>query len=1103
MNINNNDKDITPNINPIKKSIIVNSNSKIISSKSLTAKKWTLIEKPLPEADLKRNKIINDLGEKSTNMTIEIVNSSGLFTVGEINYLKIRDEVKDLLGLPILEIISKKEEKKLNKVTKLKLENCQTNLKNKIDILKNLLKDDNIQDKLYEDLMINFNYIEMRILVLMKLIDIITKKKTNSIFGKNIKEISLEEQNDTKEELLLASKKILHNLKIYKKTDNFFKKICNIPDVDIVLSQTLIDDFNFKIEQLSSQIDLKLYEIANKRPKLIFDTKYDITIPEMKLKPHDTQMELINIVKNNINNGFLIFYKTLPGLGKTSMILSICSFIKKSNELPKKKVIFCCSDILESVRVQVLRVMFNFGIKFGIGISSDELKYTIKNSWNCKNDDDRELIVCDYLSTYLILKEAKNDYLLFFDEPTVLTDVSSDSLIIKTLAKILYYLPKCTILSSATLPLLNEISDITDRYKKNYPESVISEITSNKILVGCTIKDFDDNIIVPHNYCNNSKELELLLIKIKKYPLLGKFYTLPYLMNLNEFMKNYNLNINLESIESFDQENILENILLLLERVVNNNTIDFNSFKLIQINDINENKYDNNKYDNTLNKIDYSKLLTTHAFKYIGCCLIATHNPLDFIRNNLYEMIEKLKNKINIKNINHAYDKYIKDNKYLQEQIEIIQTKYTSDNVIEEKINGLFSNKPKINFPPALQINTHEHIKNFSKYVKSYDDTLLKNVITPESIDISTYTIEEPVNFLLYMGIGIYSKNLPSDYTDLVLEMLSERQLAFIITDESFCYGANYQISNVIINDDLVDNHSINTILQLIGRTSRIGKSWAGKVYLDTNTKKRLTEFFDAPNNDCSNEGKNISTAFNSIICEIDLENIKEKELLEKKEKERELFLERKKQEEIKKKIELEELAAKKSEEQNNKINEDKNFWTSIRSNRVIDSNNLVINEDKINEYKINEYKINEYKINEYKLKDDKVNKTIYNTEDLTARTNTEYLTARTNTEDLTARTNTEDLTTSWGNLRSARNTLTSTILASKTSAQTIPVQTNLYVAKERSRINNSDVKVNNTNNSDVKVNNKANKEKKTIINNNDKNDKNSFEEIKNYFKRK
>jgi hypothetical protein len=1035
MNIDNeNEKDIVPNINPIKKSVIVNSNSKIITSKSLTAKKWTLIEKPLPEADLKRNKIINDLGEKSIIMNIEIVNSSGLFTVGEINYLKIRDEVKDLLGLPVLEPTAKKEEKKLNKSTKLKLENCQTNLKNKIDILKNLLKDDNIQDKLYEDLMINFNYIEMRILVLMKLIDLINKKKTNSLFGKNIKQISVEEQNDTKEELLLASKKILHNLKLYKKTDNFFKKICNIPDVDIILSQTLIDDFNFKINELSSQINLKLYEIANKRPKLIFDTKYDITIPEMKLKPHDTQMELINTVKNNINNGFLIFYKTLPGLGKTSMILSICSFIKKNNEIPKKKVIFCCSDILESVRVQVLRVMFNFGIKFGIGISSDESRYTIKNSWNCKNDDDRELIVCDYLSTYLILKEAKNDYLLFFDEPTVLTDISYNSIIIRTLSKILYYLPKCTILSSATLPLLDEISDIIDRYKKNYPESVVCEITSNKILVGCTIKDFNNNIIVPHNYCNNSKELELLLIKIKKYPLLGKFYTLPYLMNLNEFMKEYNQNINLESIESFDQENIIENILLLLERVVNNNTIDFNKFKLIQINDINENKYDNSKYDNTLDKIDYSKLLTTHAFKYLGCCLIATNNPLEFIKKHFYEMIEKLKNKINIKNINHVYDKYIKDDKILKEQIEIIQNKYTSENVIEEKINSLLNNKPKINFPLALQINTHEHIKNFAKYVKSYDDTLLKNVITPESIDISTYTIEEQVNFLLFMGIGIYSKNLPSDYTDIVLEMLSERQLAFIITDESFCYGANYQISNVIINDDLADNHSINTILQLIGRTSRIGKSWAGKVYLDTNTKKRLLEFFEAPNIDCSNEGKNITIAFNSIICEIELEIKKEKELLEKKEKEKELYIEKKKNDEIKKKVELEESAAKKIEEQTNKINEDKNFWTSVRSNRVIDKSNVLINEDIQKEEEIYQPK-------------------------------------------------TEDISTSWGNLRGSRNTTSTKSISSTTS--------NLYVPKERSRINNP---------TDDKVNNPK------VINtnkNNDKSDKDSFEEIKNYFKRR
>ncbi len=912
---------------------VTSSNSKLISSKSLTSKKWGMIEKPLSDADMKRNKIINDLGEKSTNTDIEIINSSGLFTIGDLNYLKLREEIKDLIKLQPISNEKKNKEKKINKATKLKLENCENNLKNKIVLLKELLKD-NIQEKLYDDLMINFNYVEMRIIILMKLIELLTIKNKGKVFGKTNKEISQDEENNNKEEILLASQKILHNLKLYKNTNNFFKKICNIPDIEIELSQQLIDDFKFKIDELSEQVNIKLHEIANKKPKLIFDTKYDITIPEMRLKPHDTQLELINTIKKNINKGFLIFYKTLPGLGKTSMILSICSFIKKSQD--KKRVIFCCSDSLESVRVQVLRVMFNFGIKFGIGNALDENKYVIKNSWNCKNDDERELIVCDYLSTYLILKEEKYEYLLFFDEPTVMTDKDPNTLVIKTLSKILYYLPKYTILSSATLPLLNEISNVTDNFKLKYPEAIFKEIVSNKTLIGCTIKDFNNKIIVPHYNCKNNIELGNLIAKIKKYPLLGKFYTLPYLMNLNEFMKNYKQNIDLDSIQSFEQENILENILLLLERISNDTNIDFEKFKLIEIFDINEDKIDLERLDNNYNNIDYTKFLTTHAYKYIGCCLIATKKPIDFVKKYFSEIIEKLKDKVKIKNINHVYQKYTKDLKQLNSQIEDIQTRYTSDNIIDEKINSLLNKKPKINFPSALQINTYEHIKSFAKYVKSYDNSLLKNVITPELIDITNFDVDEEINFLLYMGIGIYTPYLPSDYTDQVLDMLSDRQLAYIITDESFCYGANYQISNVIINDDLANEHSINTILQLIGRTSRIGKSWTGKVYLDNNTKIRLLNFFDTPDINSSNEGKNISTAFENIISEINIENIKKKELEEKKELERINNINKKIEEEKKRQLEAEEILKKKNKEIKEEINSQKDFWNNIRNNRIV-----------------------------------------------------------------------------------------------------------------------------------------------------------------------
>jgi hypothetical protein len=862
-----------------------NNNRGYIKSVSLTKSNWKLIEKPLTESDMKRNKVVSDLGDTTSASNAKetiILNISNLITVGEYNYLKIRESVREYISFPPTAATTtttatatiaptdptapkdkgtKDKSKGVKPVTKkvqMILDNCHNTIKSKIEQLVNILKED-IHDKVYDDIMINFNLIEIRVIVLMKLLEYYT---SSSFEGDLVSE---------REEILLASKKILYNLKKNSnKESDFFKKICTV--IEISLPEQLIKDLEYKINELSRVFNVRLQDIANKRPKLIFDTKYDITIPEMKLKPFDSQVELMNAVKNNIDNGFLLLYKTLPGLGKTTMILSICKFIKKVGT--SKKVIFCCSDILESVRVQVLRIMYNFGIKFGIGIGNSENSYKITNSWNCKNDSERELIVCDYLSTLLLLKENKNEYVLFFDEPTIMTDSIKNADILELLARILYYLPKFTILSSATLPQQNEMQDIITFHRNKYPQCNISEIVSNKTLVGCIIKDFGGNILTPHSYCKNSNDLQVLLEQIRKVPLLGKFYTLPYLINLNEFLKKYNKNIDLDAIECFDQESVFECTLQLLTNVASSDI--FDEFMNIKAVDIIEDSLDKERMDKDYNKIVFTKLITTHAFKYMGCCLVATQNPLEFVKTNFYPIVQKLKEKFNIKNINNVYEKYKKDTKNIKEMIDNIRLKYTSESIQEEKINELLRNKPCINFPNSIQVNSTEHIKGFAKYVKTYDQSLTKNSIMPESIDITNFNIDDDLKFLLYMGVGIYSRNLDRDYCNQVLELLSDRQLAFIISDDSFCYGANYQISNVIINDDLCDNHSINTILQLIGRTSRIGKSWAGKVYLDNNTSARILKFFETPNSNII-ECTNIVSSFNNIIPIIKNEELQKK----------------------------------------------------------------------------------------------------------------------------------------------------------------------------------------------------------------------------------
>ena len=875
----------------------------ITSTKKFTSTKWNMIEKPLSESEKKRNQIILKLGENITSSSNEL-DKNNIYMIGDYYYQIVKNDLLKIIdfsqsnnknnsdqntGNSNLDNETKtkkntkkdKSKEKINSTTKAILTNILDTVNKKFEVLKKLLIE-HPEDKIYLDLMNNLNFIEFRIIVLMKIIQHYTQLKKVEI-GKI-------------EELILGSKKILNLLKNIKTNknneyNNYFKKICNIENYDINLSNDMINDFENKINQLTVKYGIKLIDIANTRPKLIFDTKYDETIPNMKLKPYDSQIELANIVKTNISNGFLIFYKTLPGLGKTSMILSICSYIRKSDSI--LKVIFCCSDLLESVRVQVLRIMFNFGIKFGIASSyqkddkfgdfQKDGKFTITNSWNCHKDDERELIVADYKSTYLLLKEAKNKYLLFFDEPTVLTDQVDNSITLNYLSQILYHIPSHIILSSATLPMLNELDPIQHHYKMKYQDGIIKEIISNKTLIGCVIKDFNSNIIVPHSNCVNQNDLKEIIKKIKNFPLLGKFYTLPFLINLNNFCYKYNMSINLDSIESFEQDNVLEYILFLLERISNTDSKElFNDFINIKINDIQDDTFDSLRLDIEYNKIVPNKFLTSHAFKYLGCCLIATSNPLEYSKNNLYQTIEKLKEKVKIDNVNTNYEKFLSDMSKYNENVEKIKAKHNFGSKIkiankseiddknklsqEEQIDEEVARLkiPKFEFDIRLEINTEPHITSFAKYVKSFDSSMAKRSICHEKINITHFNIDDNLKFLLYMGVGLYSKDLDPDYIIKVLEMLQDGELAYIIADESFCYGANYLITNVIINDDIGNSHSINTILQLIGRTARVGKSWSGKVYLDLNTSERIKQFFLNPSF-TSIEGININTFFNNI----------------------------------------------------------------------------------------------------------------------------------------------------------------------------------------------------------------------------------------------
>jgi len=957
-------------------------NNNVVSSTKFSEILWSLVEKKLSNEDIKRNKILCDLGEDihNDNYTEQIK----LIVIGNDYYLRVRDELNKYINFDKIKKNDVQKDKIVSKKIRITLDNSYKNISDILNILKNYFEEKNIVDYEYENLIKSIDYIELRILILMKYIDYYIKKYKKSN-DRDIKEI------------LLGSKKILYNL---KKNKTNFKKIFNLENYNIELSDYLIDDFTKKINELNTLCDYNIYEIANEYPKLIFDTNYDMSIPTIKLKPYKTQVGLINNIKNNFNDGFMINLRVLTGLGKTSSITAICKYIKNMNN-SNIKIIFACSDLLDTVRIQVAKLMFNFQIKFGIGVGKlledstkidkivrdgiDEIdnnvdinvdklpSYKITTSYNCgklkksnSNESHQEkklnmcdAIICDYITTYMLLKEKKYEYIVFFDEPTI---GIKNNVVLFYLSQILYYSSKRMIFSSATLPLKIEINNYFNYFKNKYENARICDISSNKVLVGCIIKDFNNNTITPHINCRNKEDLKLFLDKIKNYPLLGKFYTLTFLINLNKVMDNYNLGIKMDEIETFDHENILENILLLLKKVCDNNEINFENFINIKCKDVDENKLITNDIPEDYNSIIPEKLLTKHAFKYLGCCLISVNSPKVYVENNFKDIITKLKEKLKITSVKKMYESYIKKIEVIDKEIKNCNDTMKEDvnGSKEDRLRKLNEGKPQFPFPKKLQINTEEHIQQFSKYVKDYDKTLVKQTLDCKNIDINYYVISDDIKFLLYMGVGLYCKDLDAEYCNLVLNLLNERKLAFIIADDSFCYGANYAISSVIINDSIGDLNTINTILQLIGRTGRVGKSEIGQAYIDNNTLSRLINFF---NNNVNNdeEGLSISNVFEKVknynIQQDEIKKIydeKQKqikiEFAEKLKKEKEIA----EKQALKEKEELEKrLKAEKEKEDNwgrnnnnnvsntnNNVNTNNNDWRS--NNTVLNTNNNV-----------------------------------------------------------------------------------------------------------------------------------------------------------------
>lgn len=656
------------------------------------------------------------------------------------------------------------------------------------------------------------------------------------------------------------------------------KKFINACSVDInnkSISKQCLEDLTIKYNKLHDKVPYDGFMIYDYAPELLIYTDYDNAIPKKEITMRKNQLELMDSIKNNFESGFILGYIAMIASGKTTMSIGVAQFVNsirlQQEKYNKLELIFCCN--LVSVKNQVARLCHNASIKFGIAYLHTSNNIKIVNHYSCKHDEDRIVIICspDVAYKLLTFNYDPEKYILFLDEPTIGADIKNSQPLEENI-KLFTCLPKWTILSSATLPEVNKLMPLFDKIKSRYPNIYIDQIYSTEIQIGCNLKTYENNLVVPYIGCKNKKDLDLVIEKVEKNPFLGRLYTYNVIKSLWIAMSKEGISelpdipkifSEIENLSAECVRNETSKLLRLLS--TQNDTVIENICKNFIENEIETKPPKNEVKDNIIfgsedspddSKIEFTQLGTKQAYRFLNMNLIVTNDPVNFALTSFRTLLDDLNESgcKNAKQLNNTYqkEKTVYNNILSKFDSNKVASKIDKDKKKQELEETLV---PKIKFLNFGQINTQEHLE---KYASSHLKQIIKRYIripnNLEDIPEDIYTLDNDIIMLLFCGVGIYcpTSSATNDiYNTTVLHMASEGKLAYLIADSSICYGTNYPINRVFITHEFVDVHSLNTLFQLLGRAGRVGQSWRAEAYITTNIAIKLMNFINGTiNND-------------------------------------------------------------------------------------------------------------------------------------------------------------------------------------------------------------------------------------------------------------
>lgn len=683
-------------------------------------------------------------------------------------------------------------------------------------------------DKIIKKYNIDYNFKSK----IKKLKTIKKLKKSDLIRIKNSSQ-RLEDIKDRIYEFIL-----LKNLLRFFKKDNCVKSFYTLTQ----LIKNNVSNINIFVLSFIEHI-LTKYELIIDKSKLI---KNSLDIIEKNtevfkfkdIELYSHQKRLFTSVKRE--GAKLVLYQAPTGTGKTLSPVGLAS---------GKKVIFTCAA--KHIGLQLAKACISMEIPIAVAFGCVDpgdirLHYFAAKDYvrhrksgyifrvDNSNGEKVQLIITDIQSylpamNYMLAFNKPEDIIWYWDEPTITLDYSEHKF-----HSILQEnwqsndIPN-VVLSSATLPNMDEILPMTIKFKEKFNTNNVEEIISYECKKSIPILDSNGYIVMPHYIYSKFKDLRKCARHIENNKTILRHIDVTemikfiYYVNKKKYIsEEFRIDIYFENVKDITIINLKIYYLRLLKLVKENYETIYNYFQKKR-----EPMYDSVIKITTRDSYtltDGPTIFITQDVEKIGRFYLKVSDIPNTELENIMEIIQRNERYIlELEEVEKAEqqrkdklgsERLAKDNSKVDKS-----TDYKVEQEYFKKVRDLKSRINKIELKQRYIPNSKAHLRQWGKnkdvenaFTSEIDDNIVE--------EIMYLNVKDEWKILLLMGIGVFTNHPNKKYMDIMKSLAEKQKLYLIIASSDYIYGTNYQFCHGYLSKDLL-NMTQEKMIQAFGRVGR------------------------------------------------------------------------------------------------------------------------------------------------------------------------------------------------------------------------------------------------------------------------------------------